>query len=437
MKLEDKKLTKESRKKKGKWRLLTLASIIVVIAVLLILASQHQTYLSLYMHYFQYNFIPKTEVENNSNAQFIDTDFLTVFGKSIMNQKGEKVVLMGVNLGGWLTQEYWMCPVYGDSSLDHTWSHTETINALTERFGDKKARALLKEYEDNWITEWDIQNIAAQGCNVIRVPFGYWNFMADDKGTWLTEEIEDNPGFQRFDWLLEIAGKHGIYVILDMHGCPGGQSYDTCDGTPGDYFLFSDSEYQDVMEKLWIAIAERYKDEPALAGYDIMNEAEYYSGSVESDPRNMVYNRMYQAIRAVDPAHIIFIEAIWELNCLPTPEQAGWENVVYETHPYDKSDAESYCNSLLEYMESNQIPIYIGECSSMKMLDTCKKYEISCTPWTYKGTNYAEGTWYMYYTDQLSAADVLSDSYWLIEMKWGKCLRTQFYEPVEEVLMYY
>ena len=430
------KIKTPKKKKVGIYRV-AMIGIIVALLVLAFLFMQNRDYLSAYMQYRKYEKVPQTLEEAIQNTPLTEKDFLKASGTEIMNRDGEEIVLTGVNLGGWLVHEYWMCPVYGDPEAGQFWAQMDTLQALSERFGEKSARRLLEQYADNWITEWDIRNIAALGCNVIRVPFGYWSFMSDDTGTWLTEDAEENPGFQRFDWLLETAEKYGIYVILDMHGCPGGQSYDSCDGTSGDYLLFQNSECQDVMEKLWVAIAERYKEEPALAGYDIMNEGEYYSGDVENDPRNMIYDRMYRAIRQVDPEHIIFMEAIWELSCLPVPVQAGWENVVYETHPYDKNDAETYCNGLLEYAQNNQVPVYVGECMSMKMLDTCRKYGISCTPWTYKGTSYAEGTWYMYYTDQLAMADVLNDPEWLIEMKWGKCIRTQFYEPMEEVLSHY
>ena len=81
-----------------------------------------------------------------------------------------------------------------------------------------------------------------------------------------------NPGFQRLDWVIHMAEKYGLYVILDMHGCPGGQSKDHCAGFARQSELFANTKYQDAMEKLWTAIAARYKDSPAVAAYDIMNE---------------------------------------------------------------------------------------------------------------------------------------------------------------------
>ena len=41
---------------------------------------------------------------------FTQEDFLTVKGRKIVNQKGEKVQLKGVNLGAWLVRENWLNP---------------------------------------------------------------------------------------------------------------------------------------------------------------------------------------------------------------------------------------------------------------------------------------------------------------------------------------
>ena len=59
-----------------------------------------------------------------------------------------------------------------------------------------------------------------------------------------------------------------------------------------------------------------------------------------------VYNRFYQAVRAVDPDHLISVEGCWggQVNgkymgwgwdTLPPPEQFGWKNVLYQTHSYE------------------------------------------------------------------------------------------------------
>ena len=50
------------------------------------------------------------------------------------------------------------------------------------------------------------------------------------------------------------------------------------------------------------------------------------------------YKRLYNAVRAVDKDHIITLECIWTAFALPHKRIAGFENVVYQVHFYQKSD---------------------------------------------------------------------------------------------------
>ena len=367
-------------------------------------------------------------IEQVQEDPLTEEDFLHTEGAAIVNQNGERLILTGINLGGWLIQEYWMCPVQGDRDTLQ-WTNLQTLDTLEERFGREKTQELLETYQDNWITEWDIQRIASFGANCIRVPFWYRNFMWDDEGTWMTEDLDDNPGIRRLDWVIETAKKYGMYVVLDMHGCPGGQTWDHTSGSTTGGALYTEEKYQRVMEELWTAIADRYKDEPAVAAYDIMNEPQVREtpASIAEDPRNHVYDRMIKAIRAVDSRHMIAVEAMWSLDVLPTPQQAGWTNVIYELHSYG-DDVDGYCYTAAEYSNTNGVPVYIGEFSDMDMWETCFHYGISCTSWTYKGSSMTEDTWFVYYDDRSLDADVLNDPYWLIKLKWGKRISTIYYK---------
>ncbi|MFW8092289.1 glycoside hydrolase family 5 protein, partial [Klebsiella pneumoniae] len=54
----------------------------------------------------------------------------------------------------------------------------------------------------------------------------------------------------------------------------------------------------------WQFLADRYKDEPAIAGYDLLNEP--YAPSNELVVS--FFERLIHAIREVDPHHILFVE---------------------------------------------------------------------------------------------------------------------------------
>lgn len=367
--------------------------------------------------------------------------FLTVRDGKLTNEKGEEVVLRGVNLGGWLIQESWMCPVNGE---DRKWANLDTLRLLESRFTEAEVQKLLGTYQDNWITEQDIEKIAARGCNVVRVPFWYRNFMKDERGTWITEDFDENPGVKRLDWVIETAEKYGMYVILDMHGCPGGQSMDHCCGTLCENRLYTDEQCQQTMEVLWTALAQRYCDNATVAAYDIMNEPQNnggYEGVNSYDPwestswelSNAVYDRMIKAIRAVDPKHVITVEGIWRVSNLPDPAQMGWTNMMYQLHLYDDEDGfRTWAEDLAVTAKEYNTAAYVGEFQNMLGLDICNEYGISWTTWTYKGTNRDVGTFFWYFGDA-EKADCASDSYEELLRKWGEPIRTEHFEEKEYI----
>lgn len=365
--------------------------------------------------------------------------FLRVEAGKLLNEKGENVTLRGVNLGGWLIQESWMCPVNGE---DRKWANLDTLKLLESRFTQEQIQKLIDTYQDNWITENDLKNIADLGCNAVRVPFWYRNFMKDEQGTWITKNLDENPGIRRLDWVIQTAQKYNIYVILDMHGCPGGQSMDHCCGTLCENRLYADEQCLHTMELLWITLAQRYCDNPTVAAYDIMNEPQNnggYEGANSYDPwertswelSNVVYDRMIKAIRTVDENHIITVEGIWRVSNLPDPTQMGWTNMMYQIHLYDDEDGfRMWAADLAVTASKYGVAAYVGEFQNMRGLGICNEYDISWTTWTYKGTNNDIGTFFWYYGHP-QKADCANDSYETLLKKWGEPLQTKYFEKKE------
>lgn len=363
-----------------------------------------------------------------------DDDFLQTDGKKIVNRKGQEVSLRGVNLGAWLIQEEWMCPV--ENSVDNI----TTFEVLTERFGVEKAYELLNTYADNWITEVDLDNIASMGFNCVRVPFWYRNFYYDDKGTKILDE-NGEWDFSRLDWVVEECGKRGIYVILDLHGAPGYQNNKEHCGKINSCGLFKLTKQAEAWRKLtielWVAVAERYSGNPAVAMYDLLNEPMCDVASyIEKNNLKTIslYSRLYDAVRSVDNDHIITMEGIWRLYNLPAPWLMGWSNVVYQLHFYNKTNFGFKLLLFTALLYPYNVPLYVGEFKSLgsatwdAILGTMNKWNYSWTIWSYKGTGWGAETseWYLYggKTDVITNADVRNDSYEEIALKWGKVLRT-------------
>ena len=131
-------------------------------------------------------------------------------GTEFVSADGERVLLRGVNLGGWLVQEAWM-------SLTNAPCQTEAFRVLDERLGRETRERLFDVYEDNYLSEADFDNIAALGMNVVRIPFAWWNILDDDGAL-------RQDAFTRLDWAVSCCAERGMYVILDLHAARGSQN---------------------------------------------------------------------------------------------------------------------------------------------------------------------------------------------------------------------
>ena len=374
------------------------------------------------------------ETADETVTGFTADDFLTTKGQDIVNRKGEKVRLKGVNLGAWMIFEGWLCPYEDD--LDHY----TLLEKLTERFGEEKAYELFNTYMDNWITEYDLDEIKKMGFNCVRVPFWYRNFYYDDNGRKILDE-NGEWDFSRLEWVVSECAERELYVVLDMHGAVGYQSDAPHSGKGHSVGLYADTEqgerYRELTDELWTAIATRFKDEPAVAMYDLLNEPMCDVEATEFERRKnneMIYTRLYDTIRAVDSEHIITMEAIWTAIALPLAWTKGWENVVYQVHFYNNSNFIFNLFAWFTKFIYSDVPMMMGEFyphqkttwdNCFKTLD---KANYSWFLWTYKATGH--GMWSSDWClrgskDGFERVNVDNDSYEEIARKWGECIRTE------------
>ncbi|GAA0137808.1 hypothetical protein YSY43_46490 [Paenibacillus sp. YSY-4.3] len=349
--------------------------------------------------------------------------FLKTSGTVIRDRSGTGniVNLRGTNLGGWMLQEGWMSPL----GVKDEWTLRET---LTNRFGADIAESLIATYQNAWLTTKDLDNIKDMGMNVVRVPILYLELM-DKYGNW-----KKDP-WSKLDWLVKEAGDRGIYVLLDLHGTFGAQNtFDNSGEVNSDPQLWKNPVYQDRTVKLWEGIATHYKGNPTIAGYDLLNEPD----RVSKQQLNAFYDRLYKAIRAIDPDHTIYMEAAWSWNQLDAPSTYGWTNVVYEMHYYAMAGSEAsnwnaqnnLVNNALQGIREHQrnwnVPVFVGEFCLFDFNDLWEKFlagmnesNVSWTNWTYKvSSNY--GNWGYFNNNPNPVPNISSDSASTISSKWSK-----------------
>jgi len=367
--------------------------------------------------------------------------FLKTAGNDIRNGRGrgDVIWLRGVNLGSWLLWEEWMCPV-DSSGLKDALSARQT---LVSRFGESKTDELIAAYEDAWITEQDLDNIAALGMNVVRVPFWYPNVLKED-GSWRAN------AFERLDWIVSKAWDRGIYTILDLHGAPGGQNKEQTTGAVRQQAeLWTSDANRRRTAEIWQKVAQHFKGNPEVAGYDLLNEPH---GAPDRTALWAFYHQLYQTIRAADAEHIIFVEGCWAghvgpqyvnwgWDVLPPPVKSGWKNVVYETHGYDFAwdNTEKQIHNIDSQLNDFKlhrawgVPSYQGEFNAMSPKpDPAKvwKYAVekfsaagmSWSAWTYKATHGSgDDSWGIYNPRDPKPAkpNLQTDSADEIRQKWA------------------
>ncbi|KAJ7597458.1 exo-beta-1,3-glucanase [Mycena floridula] len=121
----------------------------------------------------------------------------------------------GVNLGGWLVLEPWLCPSFFSAT-----GNTDIVDEWTFGLYQSKsvATAALEAHWDSWIVEQDFKDIKAAGLNHVRIPIGYWAFEVGPGEPYIQGQLPYLK--QAVVW----AKKYGIKVIIDLHGVPGSQN---------------------------------------------------------------------------------------------------------------------------------------------------------------------------------------------------------------------
>ena len=311
-------------------------------------------------------------------------DFVRVEGADLITPDGEKLFIKGTNLGNWLNPEGYM---FG-------FQKTNSGRFINEMFcqlvGPDFTAEFWKAFKDNYVTRKDIEFIASTGANTIRLPFHYKLF-TDEDYMGLTGQQD---GFARVDSVVNWCRDNNLYIILDMHDAPGGQTGDNIDDSYGYPWLFESETSQQLMCDIWRRIADYYKNEPVNLGYDLMNEpiAPYFENMEEWNAKlEPLYNRVVKAIREVDNNHIVMIGgAQWNGNFRPFKDSKFDDKLMYTCHRYGGAPTKEAIMNFIHFRDSVNLPMYMGEIGhntnewQAAFCQTMQENNIGYTFWPYK-----------------------------------------------------
>src|SRR5262245_21493417 len=234
--------------------------------------------------------------------------FVHVEQASVVDGAGKSLWLRGVNLAGWY------------------WSPDE-----------------IPYYDHD---ERDYERIAAMGMNTVRLMVNH-AFVED----------ESEPDGLRVDgiaWLdqnVEWARTHGLYLELNFGLPPGGLVGVDC----GNDAFWDGAEYQDRFVALWRALAERYANEPVIAGYALFDGP---NPNESLEQWQTLAERVTSSIREVDENHMLIVGRALSIGCAfertaaETFIRLDDQNVLYE---FDRMQPWGY---VAQGLESTGMPEY-------------------------------------------------------------------------------
>jgi endoglucanase len=183
------------------------------------------------------------------------------------------------------------------------------------------------------ITEQDFRVLASWKANHIRwqLLWGGFPHGQADKGDIPAYEVWLESALTHVDSMLPVCRELGIKILLDLHTPPGGRDQ------KNQWPLFYGKQFQDAFLSVWEKMANRYKNESQIMGYDLVNEP---------DDRDLAPGLMnwrdlaiaaVQRIRAIDTQHPIIVEAspVSGPETLPKFEPLPFDNIIYSFHMYE------------------------------------------------------------------------------------------------------
>lgn len=252
-------------------------------------------------------------------------------------------------------------------SEEHLWLKVKgrrIVTAPTAPGGERPFVAAGVGYGKNVILRGNDELVAAycrkMGLNTIRLAFynQYFNSRASEPLT-----FEDVVGF--IDPVLEAARRHNLYVILDDHAYFKNEIDEEMARGEQKSAGWTKARFEDWVA-CWGRVAEYYKNEPRVLGYELCNEP-----VCEAEVARKWYKRAIDEIRKHDTRHIVIVgahhwshsrslEATWKgvANKIDAP----YNNVVFAFHDYPLDDDPWKVQKVLaDFQDKYEVPVMCTE----------------------------------------------------------------------------
>ncbi|KAI0299819.1 exo-beta-1,3-glucanase [Russula brevipes] len=293
---------------------------------------------------------------------------------------GSATKVRGVNIGGWLVLEPWINPSVFENTGNPNIVDEWTFGQLQDR---NTAQRALTAHWDSWITESDFAAIAAAGLNHVRVPIGYWAWEVAPGEPYIQGQL---PYLRN---AVTWARKHGLKLIIDLHGVPGSQNGFDNSGHRISFPGWQSSQSNiDRTNAILKRIASEFGPQyDTVAAIQPMNEPAGFKGQAVLTAVRQYWLDSYANIRASSANTLELIHDAFQ----PLSYWNGWQHppryqgVAMDTHIYQMfsnagvaqtqtqhiATACSYGNGLQNF-DRNQLWTIVGEWTPA--MTDCAKY---------------------------------------------------------------
>jgi endoglucanase len=353
--------------------------------------------------------------------------WLEARGTQIVNSStGQEVILRGINLGNWGLQEGYMLNPQNPGIAGTQWAMKKIY--YNQGQTEAQVETFYANWRNNFITKSDINYLASLGFNTIRLPMHYELFLTSAQRSVRNSVIRDinnhdnykaqlqswynnnqlfndtnADGYRMIDNLISWCKANNMYVVLDLHAAPGGQGSDK---NIADIFwennLWQFTVFQDVTTRLWERLAQRYKGEPTIAMYDVLNEPNNVPGG--GPTIRALLQRLITTIRNQGDNHLLLLNGNgWGNNydyLEPWNFSPNW-GLVYNAHRYWINPSDDWIRdanpnqinrmiNLVEFRARHNVPVWVGETGEntaswlSQNIRSMDEQKVGWCHWTYK-----------------------------------------------------
>lgn len=281
-----------------------------------------------------------------------DRGFVHADGGTLYDGFGNRIQLRGIGVGNWMLPEgyMWLFEPGPDSPrlIEHF---------IRELCGADYASSFWERFRAAFFCVDDLVAVREDGFDHIRLPINWRLIMTED-----AQPIE--AGLKLIDQIVDQCENLGLWVVLDLHGAPGGQTGTNIDDSPNRVpELFTSDHYRSLCVAVWKLLAQRYRSSRTVAGYDLLNEPipnEYQD--VYAEHLKDLYRELTSAIREVDPDHLLIYEGShWSTNWAVFDDGVWDPNAMLQFHKYWSPPDYPSISQYVSRGRDLGLPIYMGE----------------------------------------------------------------------------